>query len=103
MLQVLTILQTAYPNARIDAENTFNLWFSAYGKVEFNIAKLATEIIIKTDNFFPSISRFGKAVERAELLKNTPEPVLIEAGKTGEAARAKELLAWVLKEIWGQE
>ena len=102
MLQVLTILQTAYPNARIDAENTFNLWFSTHGKVEFNIAKLATEIIIKTDNFFPSISRFGKAVERAELM-NKPEPVLIMAGKTEEAARGEELLAWVLKEFWDEE
>lgn len=104
MLQILAILKTACPNARIDGEKTFLLWFSKFGREEFSIAKLATDIIISTDSdFFPSISKFGKALERAKLIANNSDQKLIEAKSEEQKRKEQELLDWVVEEFFPEE
>lgn len=67
-IQVLALLRSAFPNTRIDAETTVNLWYSLYCQEEFNVVKKATEIIITTLDFFPSHKQFGEALVRAKML-----------------------------------
>ena len=101
MLQVLAILKTAYPNTRLDAESTFTLWYSEFGQEDFAVARQATSIVIKQDkDFFPTIGRFSKAIERAKILINTPEPKLLSANDYQERKRAQELVDWVIEEFF---
>lgn len=99
-MQVLAILQTAYPNTRIDAEKTFTLWYSEFGQEDFRVAKLATDVIIKQDNFFPSINRFSKAIERAKILISTPEQKLLSANDYQKRKEAQELVDCVIEEFF---
>lgn len=72
----MALLQTAFPNTRIDAEPTVNLWYSLYKEVDFDVAKKATELIIRTETFFPTHQAFGKALfacqEKSELSSRLP-------------------------------
>ena len=74
VIQILALLRTAFPNTRIEAETTVNLWYSLYHDVDFEIAKKATEHIIRTNKFFPTHYDFGEALRRVEYLAAIPEP-----------------------------
>lgn len=61
-IQVLALLHSAFPNTRIDAEATVNLWYSLYCNEDFETVKRATELIIRTNSYFPNHKDFGKAL-----------------------------------------
>ena len=56
------MLHSAFPNTRIDAESTVNLWYSLYCNEDFEVVKKATELIIRTSKYFPNHNDFGKAL-----------------------------------------
>lgn len=58
----MALLRAAFPNTRIDAESTVNLWYGLYSQEDFEVAKKATELVIRTSDFFPSHKEFGKAL-----------------------------------------
>ena len=69
----MALLQTAFPNTRIDPEPTVNLWYSLYANEDFEIAKKATEHIIRTNKFFPTHNDFGEALRRIKYLEAIPK------------------------------
>ena len=56
------MLHSAFPNTRIDAEATVNLWYSLYCNEDFEVVKKATVLIIRTNKYFPNHSDFSKAL-----------------------------------------
>ena len=64
----MALLQSAFPNTRIDPETTVNLWYSLYCNEQFEAVKKATEIVITSSSFFPSHKEFGEALFRAKML-----------------------------------
>lgn len=76
----MALLRSAFPNTRIDPESTINLWFALYHNEDFEVAKSATELVIKTCDYFPSHNEFGKALFRCKSLKQIEQsqPKLIE-------------------------
>lgn len=68
-------MKTAYPNVRIDADATLNLWYALYCDVDFEVAKKATEHIIRTKKFFPNHCEFGEAIQRIQYLESIPKLV----------------------------
>lgn len=66
----MALLRSAFPNTRIDPEATVNLWYALYNAEDFEIAKKATEIVIKTSDFFPSHKKFGEALHKARLIQS---------------------------------
>ena len=78
VIQVLALLQTAFPNTRIDADATVNLWYSMYRDVDFAVAKRATELVIKNNDFFPNHKEFGKALYACSVcndIENEPKKI----------------------------
>lgn len=63
----MALLKTAYPNTKVDAQDTFKLWYSVYGKADFDLAKMATMHIIRTQKYFPTILEFGKQLQAASI------------------------------------
>lgn len=76
----MALLQTAFPNTRIDAEPTVNLWYSLYSNEDFEVAKKATELIIRTNTYFPNHREFAKALFscKAEMKEKSYLPSLSE-------------------------
>lgn len=61
-MQILALLRSAFPNTRIDPETTVNLWYSLYYNEDFEVAKKATELCIRTGKYFPNHEQFAKAL-----------------------------------------
>ena len=78
VVQILALLQTAFPNTRIDSDATFKLWYSLYKDVDFEVAKKATEFVIRTNDFFPTHKEFGKAITACSAEINNRPPAISE-------------------------
>ena len=79
VIQILALLRAAFPNTRIEAETTVNLWYSLYYDEDFEIAKKATEHIIRTNKFFPTHYDFGSALSRVKYLSGIPKQKALPA------------------------
>lgn len=94
----MAILKTAYPNTKVEPRETFNLWYAVYGKADFEIAKMATNHIIRTEKFFPTILEFGKQLQAATLACQPPLQKTIASNSLPKAT--EEQVQAVIKEFF---
>ena len=100
VIQVLALLRTAFPNTRIEPETTVALWFSLYQDVDFEVAKKATEHIIRTSKFFPTHYDFGEAIRRVEYLESIPKR---EVKKLPAPKEPTEDILSLIDSLWKDE
>lgn len=62
---VLDVLLAAWPRTDMP-EDTARLWMKVLGEMRYDAATAAAETIVRTDNYFPSISRLRSAVASSD-------------------------------------